>query len=179
MDKKVYLIGAITIIILVSGVAYFTFEVVKFRIDSDKTTIYYLENSRWKIGGVEISSLWDGKSKLNRDLSELKLIDEIGENNESWTRYRITKYIRGPTIIDEYFFDGSVKDIEKVPKYHKITILNATGFIYQYEVQRLGYKGETRYFSHSEELRDFLKSTVAEKRHVYVDPEPSGGVQSL
>lgn len=138
-------IGLLMITLLLSGAVYVTFddEDVRVRVDEDKSTFYIKEGGRWVISGVEYNSLWDGTSKMNRVSDSLQVNVSINETTNVTTITRYTKYIRGPEIIDTYIFDGTETDVKKFPLSHEVRILNGQGYIYQYEVRRLVYDGET------------------------------------
>ena len=54
-------IGILLLVVLVSSVAYVTFDNAKIRVDNDKSTFYVLnENSRWIVAGREYNKLYDG-----------------------------------------------------------------------------------------------------------------------
>ncbi|MCK5016700.1 MAG: LamG domain-containing protein, partial [Candidatus Peribacteraceae bacterium] len=58
-------------------------------------------------------------------------------------RNTIYRYPGTPKIVDTYFLDGKITDKEQFPVSHTIEIFNAKGLIFQYEVQRLVYTGDT------------------------------------
>jgi len=130
------------LVVLLSTAMIITFMEggVKFRIDDDKSTFYVLnENSRWVVSGRELNSLWDGTSKMNRQASKIVRSQTIEGNITTFTR--TTPYIRGPTIVDTYTFDGSLKDVEQFPVSHTVQVINASGLIYQYEIRDAEYNG--------------------------------------
>lgn len=117
---------------------------VKFRVDNDKSTIYtYNENNRFEVSGREFNKLFQGISKLNRRATQITRETIIDNITNTTTIIRRTPYIRGPVIIDTWFFDGKVTDKEKFPISHKIEIINGTGMIYQYEVREVEWDGDT------------------------------------
>lgn len=136
-------VGALLVILLVSGIVYIAFgQEVKIRIDNDKSTIYIFEDSRWRVGGREYSRLFDGTSRMNRRLSDIKIYTSYTNNSVTIIRY--TKYIRGPVINETWYFEGNITSKELFPIYHKVEIYNGSGFFYRYEVRDLDYDGETR-----------------------------------
>ncbi len=151
VDKKKITIGVLLITLLITSglyAVYILFDNVKFRIDADKTTLYIFneDTKRFNIFATEWNSLWDGSSKMNRDLSATHIWYE--NTTETFTGYRFTQYIRGPSIKDTYYFESNVTDVEEVPIYHKIEILDAydddgTLLIYQWEIRDLDYEGNT------------------------------------
>lgn len=116
---------------------------VKMRIDDDKSTFYVLEDGRWRVSGREFVSIWDGTTKLNRRLSGINrsLIYDFDTKITVVTRF--TPYIRGPVILETWTFDGTISDVELFPISHVIKVVNASGYIFQYEVRDLIYSGET------------------------------------
>ena len=132
-------------IFLATGVVYVLWDDagLKVRVDSDKTTFYVLEESRWRVSGREINSLWDGSSKLNRDLANTVVTTFYDLERNTSRVIRTTAYQRGSTIVDTYVFDGDNTDVTLFPVNHTIEIYNGEGFIYQYEVRDLVYTGST------------------------------------
>lgn len=163
VTKRNILIGFIIVTLMATGVIYLNLEGsnVRMRIDNDKSVFYTLDEitNRWVISGTEYNSLFSGNTKLNRAASKITLeyfyLDESGDwLNLSDTDLstlpasdikviRTTPYIRGPVIIDTYYFDGRASKVELFPIKHEVNILNGTGYIYQYEVRDLVYDGPT------------------------------------
>jgi len=137
-------IGSLIILILATA-TYITFlpDDLKMRVDNDKSTFYVLENSRWVVSGREYNALFDGTSKMNRQARDILLDTFVDEVYNTTTIIRTTPYIRGPTIVDTYFFDGQVIDEELFPVSHIVEIFNGAGFFYRYEVRNLVYNGST------------------------------------
>jgi len=137
------MVGALVVILLVSGIVYITFgQEVKIRVDYDKSTIYVFENSRWIVGGREYNKLFDGTSLMYRRLSGSSIETILGDS--SVTIKRTTTYIRGPVILDTYYFEGNITEKKMFPIYHKVEIYNGSGFFYRYEVRDLDYSGDTK-----------------------------------
>ncbi len=143
--KTKWMIGIILVTLLASGIVYLQFsDFLKIRIDEDKSTFYAKnDNGRWVVAGRELNSLWDGTSKMNRDLSNTYVLHDINLVDNTSTITRHTTYQRGPVIKDTYFFDGKITDKELFPVKHTVEVFNASGFIYQYEVRDLVYDGLT------------------------------------
>ena len=80
---------------------------------------------------------------MNRRSSEITIVTTIDSLSETVTIKRTTPYIRGPTIIDTYTFDGKIDDIQLFPISHKIEILDAKGKFFRYEIRDLVYDGPT------------------------------------
>jgi len=154
MVNKKITVGVLTLILLVSSIVYITLEGegVRFRVDSDKTTLYVInENNRWIVGGREYNKLFDGTSQMNRNLSGISVETVISGNDVIIKR--TTQYIRGPTIIDTYLFRGNISDKKLFPIYHKVEILNGKGYFYRYEVRELKYDGDTVKLTDETELK--------------------------
>jgi len=145
MRGKKLIVGFL-VLLITSSIIYIALqgEGVKLRVDSDKTTLYVFEDSRWKIGGREYNKLFDGTRRLYRDVSNVKIYTHINETTNTTTIIRETPYKRGPFIRDTYYFRGDVKDKKLFPIYHKVEIYNASGLFYRYEVRDLVYAGPTR-----------------------------------
>ena len=142
--KKIQL-GVLLFLLLSSGVLYVVFdkEDLKMRIDNDKSTFYTVENSRWVVSGREYNKIYDGTSLMNRDRSSIRVVYDINEDTNIAVIKRYTTYIRGPQIIDTYTYNGNISDKELFPISHTVELINASGYIYQYEVRDLVYSGET------------------------------------
>lgn len=143
MDKKI-IIGILTILIASSAV-YITFsEDVRIRVDNDKTTFYVPHseyNWIWTISGREYNRLFDGSSMMYRNVSGIEVNTSIEGNEIMITRK--TPYIRGPIVIDKYYFEGNITDVELFPIKHTVNIINGSGYFYRYEVRDLEYHGDT------------------------------------
>ena len=141
--KKKKQLGVLLLLVLISGIVYVTFSnQAKIRIDEDKSTFYVKPESRWLVSGREYNRLFDGTKQLYRDKSGIKI--ETFEDGNSTLIVRTTPYKRGPVIIDEYFFDGEIKDIEQFPVSHIIKIYNASGYFYRYTLNDLTDTGDKR-----------------------------------
>jgi parallel beta-helix repeat protein len=117
---------------------------VKLRVDDDYTTLYTYEG-RWLISGREINSLFNGTKKISRVLAQTNVSLDYDNLTKITTIVRHTTFSTGATIDDTYVFDGTINDKERFPIVHSIHIQNAKGLIYQYDVDRLVYTGETEY----------------------------------
>lgn len=151
------------LITLISTAFYVTLnEDVKIRLDDDKTTLYVKEDSRFKVAGREFNSIFDGSSKMNRRTSLINRSIIINEKDNTTTMTRRTPYIRGPVIVDTYFFDGNEEDVEQVPVYHKVEIFNGSGYFYRYEVKDLVYDGQKQKLSENTTYYSFGRKTSVE-----------------
>ncbi len=113
----------------------------RIRVDNDKSTFYVPHEDYfwiWTVSGREYNKLMDGTSNMNRDVSNI-FVEEIFRNETGQFYFRDgefvdnsllypnleleigesqigrkTPYIRGPVIIDTYYFDGTIDDIETI-----------------------------------------------------------------
>ena len=115
VDKKT--IGLLIVMILLSGAVYITLsgQGVKIRVDKDKATFYVFDDNihRWVVGGREYNKLFDGSSLMHRNLSSIYI--NVTNTSDTVTITRFTKYIRGPIIIDTWFFNGKISDKKLFP----------------------------------------------------------------
>ena len=131
------IIGVLLITLIATGVYITMGDNVRIRVDNDKSTFYVQENNRWVVGGREYNRLFDGTSQMNRYVSGIEVETDIDNVSETVTIKRTTPYWRGPVIVDTYFFDGKVDDVELFPISHTIEIFNGTGYYYRYTVDDL------------------------------------------
>ena len=134
-------LGIITFLLLSSGVVYVTYsDQVRFRIDNDKTSLYLPHENYpwiWTVQAREYNSLFDGTSKMNRNLSSIFVSSSFDSITNQSTIIRETSYIRGPKIKDTYIFDGEVTSKKFFPISHQIEIFNGSGLFYRYEIREL------------------------------------------
>jgi len=136
------IIGALLLVVMFSGAIYVSFDdKVKIRVDEDKSTFYVKEDSRWVVSGREYNKLMDGTSQLYRRSSKINV--SVTYNDSTITIKRVTPYIRGPVIVDTYYFKGSIDDVELFPISHQVEVFNGSGYFYRYEVRNLVYDGPT------------------------------------
>lgn len=138
------IIGFLLLTIVSASIIYIAMQEqgVKMRVDNDKTTFYVIENNRWVISGEEYLSIYSGTSKLNRNISGIKIEQFIDNVKNILTIVKTTPYQRGPIIIQTYTFYGSINDKEIFPVSHNVEVLNAKGMFLRYEVKRLVYSGQ-------------------------------------
>ena len=145
MDNKTIILDILTLLVLSTGVVYVTFsDNARLRVDNDKTTFYVPHADYswiWSVSGREYNGIFDGTSKMNRDVSEIKVEEFV--DGDIITIKRTTPYIRGPIIIDTYTFDNTLTNIESFPYTHQVEVVNGKGYFYRYEVRDLDYDGET------------------------------------
>jgi len=143
MENEKVIIGFLTILIL-STAFYVTLtdQGLKIRIDDDKST-FYVKNqiNRFVVSGREYNKLFDGTSLMYRRPSEITREITFDLESNTTTIVRTTPYIRGPVIVDTYFFKGNSEDVGLFPIYHKVEIYNGAGKFYRYEVRDLRYIG--------------------------------------
>lgn len=165
MVNKKMTIGVLIITLLLSGIIYVSFQgEVRFRVDYDKSTIYVFENSRWIVGGREYNKLFDGSTRMNRRASDI-FIEMITAPN-SLTIKRTTPYIRGPVIVDTYYFLGNITAKERFPIYHRVEVFNGSGYLYRYIVDDLYDTGPKRKLG-GETYLDFGKDVSVELHSGY------------
>jgi len=151
VEKKTYVIGAILLVLLATGIVYISMgDQVKIRVDNDKTT-FYLKNinadgefyGRWLVTGREYVKLYDGSKLEYRDAKNIEINTVIDDTRITITRN--TPYKSGARIIQTYEFDGAIDDVLLFPISHEIKCFNCEGNILQYEVRDLkNYNGETK-----------------------------------
>ena len=159
VDYKKVILGVL-ILLIASTVVYIQFRNdLKMRVDTDKSTFYTKaidENGepygRWRVSGREYSSLFDGTSKMNRRLAGITVDSFINEEEGTARIVRTTPYIRGPVIVDEWFFKGDIEDEKLFPIYHTVRVINGSGKYFRYEVRDLIYDGPTDYDLEGETL---------------------------
>ncbi len=146
-DKKKYNIGALLVTVMLM-IVYISFSNVQMRVDVDKSTFYtkLIDDNgdvygRWTVSGREYNKLFDGTSIMYRDRAGIEVSTNINETSEEVWITRSTPYIRGPTIVDTYYFKGDINDVEQFPISHTIEIFNGSGYFYRYEVRDLFYDG--------------------------------------
>jgi len=151
---KKYIIGFLILLVLASAVYVSLGVKVRIRVDKDKTTLYLKnERNRWIIVGREYLFLFDGTSKMNRNRSGIEIETFINNISQTVKIIKYTPYIRGPIITQTYEFQGKIDDISLFPIYHKVEVLNGSGFFLRYEVRDLFYSGPTYKLSREIELK--------------------------
>lgn len=142
VSYKKLIVGFLALAISASVVYVTLSDNVRIRVDEDKSTFYVRnENNRWVVSGREYLSLFDGASKMNRNLSGIQIDTIVNENNVAIIK--MTPYIRGPMIVETYLFDGSISDVELFPVSHEVEVINGKGYFLRYEVKDLVYNGIT------------------------------------
>lgn len=146
-NKTVITLGFIVLTLLTTGVILQLNDQVRLRVNEDKSTFYVPHETYpwiWTVSGREYNRLFDGSSIMNRQTSGI-IIDTTFDNlTNEITIKRITPYIRGPTIIDTYEFDGDIESVELFPISHTIEVYNASGKFYRYTVDDLTDTGPRR-----------------------------------
>lgn len=136
MNRKIFF-GSL-FIILTSSYFLITFqEEMRIKIDNDKSTFSVFENGKWITTGIEYNKLYNG-TKLLKPIN--KTIDYY--KNESIMIKRTTYYEK-QILYDFYEFNPECSK-ENFPVSHKIVAINAKGLIFQYQVTKLLYNGESK-----------------------------------
>ncbi|MCF7861165.1 LamG domain-containing protein [Candidatus Woesearchaeota archaeon] len=141
-DRTKLIIGFLVLTLLASGIVYVQLDNSKIRVDEDKTTFYQKIGRYWKVAGREQNRLFDGTSIMNRDAQNVQ-VETITEG-ELITIIRTTPYQRGPTIVDTYTFNGSIRDVTQFPIDHKVEIFDGEGYFYRYTIDDLTETGPKR-----------------------------------
>jgi parallel beta-helix repeat protein len=143
MDKTKLVIGFLLLILTSYGVYISLQNDVRIYVQNDKSTFYVVEDGRWRISGVEYNKLFNGTKLIYRRARNVEIQTLIDDIKETVTIIRKTPFTNGAFIIDTYSFDGKIDSLELFPVSHTLEIINGSGLIYQYEVRKLVYTGET------------------------------------
>jgi len=162
VDKTTITVGILILLLASTGILYITLtaEGLKIRIDADQATFYALnENNRYVVVGRELTSVWEGTTKLNRKLDLIELKHEFyNKSSGKWELLgldfkilpatnikstRTTYYKSNISIRESWVFDASNPDANYFPVRHYIECFNCQGRILQYEVRDLIYDGPT------------------------------------
>lgn len=126
-------IGVLILIVLLGSIYIMLPEKVKIQVFSTNTKYYVWGGDKWNLGATETISLYNGSKKM---LAKSRNLFFLSDNST-------TKIIRevdyGDKILvrQEYFFNGSVTDVEKIPISNKLECYNCNGKILQYEFKDL------------------------------------------
>lgn len=144
-DTKNIIIGFLILSLVATGIVYISLKNdLRVRVDEDKSTFYVKnENNAWIVSGREYNSLFEGTSKKQRDVGNIKVETIVDNISDTVMIKRTTPYKVGAIVVDTYFFNGKIDSPELFPIYHSVEIFNGVGFIYQYEVRELEYNGQT------------------------------------
>lgn len=157
-------VGFLLLLVLLSGVVYISLnDQFRLRVDNDKST-FYVKNgvNVWTVAGREYNNLFDGSSKMNRDISGKGIQINTTYFDNSVIITRRTHYIRGPVIQDTYFFLGNLSYPSSFPIYHTVEIFNGSGYFYRYEVRDLSYFGSKKKLDLNETSHAFGKNMKVE-----------------
>ncbi|MBU0791904.1 MAG: hypothetical protein KKC55_15760, partial [Gammaproteobacteria bacterium] len=162
VDKTTITVGILILLLASTGILYITLtaEGLKIRIDADQATFYALnENNRYVVVGRELTSVWEGTTKLNRKLDLIELKHEFyNKSSGKWELLgldfkilpatnikstRTTYYKSNISIRESWVFDASNPGANYFPVRHYIECFNCQGRILQYEVRDLIYDGPT------------------------------------
>jgi hypothetical protein len=135
-------VGVLVLVILASY-TYITMNDVRLKVNSASTTFYINENGTWTAKAYEYANLYNGTKlvkKINTDI-----ITDVNNTAKTVTIRRIIQYnnTQGTSLIDTYFFNGNINNVELFPIYHTIEVMNGTGLILKYDVKKLAYFGPT------------------------------------
>ena len=139
-------IGFLLLTVLLGSYVMMTMgDNLRIKVEPTMTTFQSYIDGSWQTAGIEKNALFNGTKSVIRNASIYDITYTINESTNFTTIKRVSTYKipQTPTITDIYTFDGNAKDIELFPVAHKVIIENATGLIYQYQVTKLEYNGET------------------------------------
>ncbi len=141
MEKKYITYGLLTILVILTA-TYISFNgKVRLRIDDDKA-VFYVNDSRWLISGIQQDRLFSGSKIVDRIRNTIERNNYT--SNGLRTEYRSTGYENGETILHKWTFDPYAPNVENFPVEEEICISNAKGKYYRYSVKRLKDTGEKR-----------------------------------
>lgn len=140
-SKTNLIIGMLLLTIMLSGIVYISMDNVQIKIDKTSSSFYVKDdyNITYQLVGKEYNKLYNKTTLVKANSSLTKIVTEINNLTKTVKINRFTYYPNNVSILDTYYFDGTVSDISKFPIYHTIEIKNAKGLIYQYEVTNLPY----------------------------------------
>ena len=135
-----YLVGILTVVLLMASVYVMLPGSVRIDVGKTYTTFQVWEDESWVLAGTERTILMDGTKKMRASSRSI-----ITYNEGNITKIiRIALFKDNISARDTYTFDGSVTDITLIPVSHEVEILNGEGKIFLYEVKDLHYTGETK-----------------------------------
>lgn len=136
-----YLIGALILAVLSSSIYIYLEGQAKISVGLS-STVFQIWNATgdnsgyWITGGVEYSKVFNG-TKLIRFSRAVT----FNKNSDNFTNITRTSTYKDILLVDNYQFNGNVRDVEFFPIRETHSVSNASGMIYQYEVQKLPYYG--------------------------------------
>jgi len=118
---------------------------LRIKVEPTVTTFQSYIDGHWVTSGEERNALFNGTKSVIRNASVYDITYTINQSTNYTEIKRISTYKTQstPTITDIYKFDGGTDAVELFPVSHTIIIQNGSGLIYQYEVSKLEYTGET------------------------------------
>lgn len=141
VNYKQVIFGLLTIL-LAAGIIYIQYAgKVQIRVDKDKTT-FYVNDSGWKIAGVEYLRLFNGTKLVNRVTAGIEVWNETIGND--FIVYRKTPYSSGAVIISKYVFDSQANAVELFPRKETHTVINASNLRFRYSLDKLTNTGIKR-----------------------------------
>ena len=141
MESKEVLKG-ILIVLAAIGVVYISLNgQVRLRIDQNQA-IFYVNESRWLISGIQNDRLFKGASIIDRVINSIVRLNYTEEDQR--VEYRETTYENGEVLIHTWNFDIDTSYVEDFPISEDICIYNAKGKYYRYSLDRLTDPGPKR-----------------------------------
>ena len=136
--------GLILITLLTTGlVITLSSGGIRTSVEKSSSTFSIYQNGKWLVSGVEYNFLYNKTTNLKINTNNVTITYNTTSNNITYV-YRYTPFVKGPIILDTYVFDGRSSDVKLFPVYHKVEVLNGSGYDYQYEVRKLDYSGISR-----------------------------------
>jgi len=131
------------LVVLTASVYFMWPENIRIDFENTKTIYSVYENGSFIPKATEYSRLFDGTKLMrakSRDISY-----DIGEEETIVTR---TSVFKDDIIsIDTYTFDHNADNIENVPIFSLHCFQNAEGKIYEYQIDKIDYEGETDFIT--------------------------------
>lgn len=141
MKKTISIIGSLLIITSLLWV-YISFDgKARLRIDDDKS-VFYVNDSGWKISGLQEDRLFLGNKIIDRVTKSINRYNYTEGNLR--VEKRETTYENNEKIIHTWKLDPYASNIEDFPIDEKICIYNATGKYYRYSLKKLKEAGPKR-----------------------------------
>ena len=142
MEKNnAFIVGFFVLVVLTASVYVMLPNQIRIDVQNTKTTFKVYENNFWILSGTEYTKIYDGSSLMKANSRVVNYT--INNLTNSTSLYRYAYFKDGIVVIDNYNFDGNVKNVELMPISHTIQVINGDGKILQYEVNDLLYTGNT------------------------------------
>lgn len=134
-------IGALLVALFVSYATITYLNDVRIKVNNTNSIFYIKEGNDWIPKAYEYGKLMNGTKSIN--MTSVSVTTNIDSIAKTVIIRRVTNYINGAQLVDTYFFDGSVNDVELFPIYHKVEVINGNGLVFQYDAKKLAYSGIT------------------------------------